>query len=460
MLWRQEITRVAPDCGYTVVTANSNVFFQYEDFNQLVDWHGGSTPTEEEQNIFIREQNEPLIVEWSHLSWNPKPLDTPRTVHDVGDLVGPYDSAGGSHQNCKVNYCSDNDGDVLNNMGRRNPHINMDGKQSTNMLMPHVDDIKSWCLEIALQDGGEQTFNLSNKNVHISSIQPAPDPVKPEPNLSPLGGEQTPTLVSKFAFDLVSDAVDRDSSVKRFPATIDLREAQQGIHGPVIPKLVEQKENLIKLMPFKILCEAPKYKCNNDTICTYNQIPNQIHNGNKSNIVIYVRILIPDYGEPPDQDFRSRYNINDIVELPSPRNTPSIPIKVVPKTTILYVNVYDNMFDSPSITGVLSLTRQAAVDSNSKHATMLRYNTATVRDSTATHSLPKQHYDASAYNYVRKFIASMIVGSHLVNETVNTANKVGKQWKHCKIWKHLKTHIFYSGDPGDLNKPAEKGEKR
>jgi hypothetical protein len=57
---------MAPDCGYKVVTANSNVFFHVEDINQLVYRHGGSTPTEEEQNIFIREQKEPLIVEWSH----------------------------------------------------------------------------------------------------------------------------------------------------------------------------------------------------------------------------------------------------------------------------------------------------------------------------------------------------------------------------------------------------------
>jgi hypothetical protein len=91
---------------------------------------------------------------------------------------------------------------------------------------------------------------------------------------------------------------------------------------------------------------------------------------------------------------------------------------------------------------------------------MLSYNTATVRDSTATHSLPKQHYDASAYNHVSKCTASMIVGSHLVNEKVNPANKVGKQWKQYKSWNHLKTYIFYSGDPGDLIKPAEKwGEK-
>jgi hypothetical protein len=35
---------MAPDCGYKVVTDNSNVFFHVENINQLVDRHGGSTP--------------------------------------------------------------------------------------------------------------------------------------------------------------------------------------------------------------------------------------------------------------------------------------------------------------------------------------------------------------------------------------------------------------------------------
>jgi hypothetical protein len=45
-----------------------------------------------------------------------------------------------------------------------------------------------------VQDGGEQTFNLSNKD-SISTVQPAPDPVKQDHNISPLGGEQTSTSV-------------------------------------------------------------------------------------------------------------------------------------------------------------------------------------------------------------------------------------------------------------------------
>jgi pyruvoyl-dependent arginine decarboxylase (PvlArgDC) len=67
------------------------------------------------------------------------------------------------------------------------------------MFMSPFDDDKKCCLEAALQDGGEQTFNLSNKDVHISSIQPVPDHVKQE--LNPLEGEQTSTSVSKFSCD-------------------------------------------------------------------------------------------------------------------------------------------------------------------------------------------------------------------------------------------------------------------
>jgi hypothetical protein len=45
------------------------------------------------------------------MSDNPKPLDAPWTVHDVGDLVGPRGFASD-----RVRYGYGNDEDVLNNM--------------------------------------------------------------------------------------------------------------------------------------------------------------------------------------------------------------------------------------------------------------------------------------------------------------------------------------------------------
>jgi hypothetical protein len=69
------------------------------------------------------------------MSGNPTLLDTPQTVHDVGDLVGPCGSVSGAHQKILVRYGRGNDGDVLKNRGRSNPHLGMDSKLSTNMLM-------------------------------------------------------------------------------------------------------------------------------------------------------------------------------------------------------------------------------------------------------------------------------------------------------------------------------------
>jgi hypothetical protein len=71
-----------------------------------------------------------LIAEWSYISCNPKPLDTPQAVHNVGDLVGPDAS-----QNYSMSCCSDDAGGVLSRMGRSLAHLGMDGKQSTNMLV-------------------------------------------------------------------------------------------------------------------------------------------------------------------------------------------------------------------------------------------------------------------------------------------------------------------------------------
>jgi hypothetical protein len=77
-------------------------------------------------------------------------------------LLVPVVLGGGAHQKILLNYGSGNDGDVLNNMGRSNPHLGMESKQSTIMRMSPFDDVKRWCLDNAWLDGGEHIFNLSN----------------------------------------------------------------------------------------------------------------------------------------------------------------------------------------------------------------------------------------------------------------------------------------------------------
>jgi hypothetical protein len=45
----------------------------------------------------------------------------------------------------------------------------------------------------------------------------------------------------------------------------------------------------------------------------------------------------------------------------------------------------------------------------------------------------------------------------LINEKLNPVDEIRKQWKHWKIWNHLKPLLFYSGNTNDLIKPAEEG---
>jgi hypothetical protein len=68
----------------------------------------------------------------------------------------------------------------------------------------------------------------STSHLHINICQPkaphAPDPLKLDPNLSPLGGETTSTSVSKFLSDWHYDPY---PSFKRFSATADKNEFEQ-----------------------------------------------------------------------------------------------------------------------------------------------------------------------------------------------------------------------------------------
>jgi hypothetical protein len=74
--------------------------------------------------------------------------------------------------------------------------------------MSTIDTDQNWCLGAAHNVGSEQTFTLTTKGAHLSAIQPASDPVKLDPNLSPLEGDQASTSATQFSFTFYSDAVD------------------------------------------------------------------------------------------------------------------------------------------------------------------------------------------------------------------------------------------------------------
>jgi hypothetical protein len=91
---------------------------------------------------------------------------------------------------------------------------------------------------------------------------PALDPVQLDPNLSPLGGNTTSTLASKFSSDLYYDAVDSVPSVKRSSDTVDQNEYSQVVQGQVV--LAARNTLMEWLVNMTILLEAPNYSHDHD----------------------------------------------------------------------------------------------------------------------------------------------------------------------------------------------------
>jgi hypothetical protein len=80
------------------------------------------------------------------------------------------------------------------------------------------------CLLVVNRHSTYSIDNKYNTNIHHSNIQPALNPVKLDPHLSPLGGETTSTPVSKFPSLWW---IHIQASVKRFSDTANWNELKQ-----------------------------------------------------------------------------------------------------------------------------------------------------------------------------------------------------------------------------------------
>jgi hypothetical protein len=157
------------------------------------------------------------------------------------------------------------DGDMFKDMGRNNsiPH-----RDRTQPLMSAFDEDQVWSFGAFKNVDPGPTAHLQI-NVCHPKAPPAPDPVKLDPNLSPLGGETTSTPVSKFSSDLYYDAVDRDPSDKRSSDTVDRNECRHVVQGQVVLAASDRRNTLIdRLVYMTILLEAPNYSHDHDVIFT------------------------------------------------------------------------------------------------------------------------------------------------------------------------------------------------
>jgi hypothetical protein len=198
----------------------------------------------------------------------------PWTVHDVSNLVAFCDFVGDSSMRCKVG--DGIFGDKYGDLGRNNslPDCNR-----LPMLISIFDDNQCICLGASSNVGGVMTVHLCSmcsKYVHYHNTPPAPDPVKLDPHLSPLGEETTSTPVSKFYSNLSSDAVDQDPSVERLSNTAEQHESIQLAQGHIVSPAISRKDELMEwLVYLKVICKAPSYYHDQNVICIYQVKLNQ-----------------------------------------------------------------------------------------------------------------------------------------------------------------------------------------
>jgi hypothetical protein len=79
----------------------------------------------------------------THLSSKQKHLQGPRTVHDVGDLVGPIEFVGCISQKQPAVYGGGSDGDMLKHLGRNELLPDKNGMQ---LLLSVFAKYHRWCL--------------------------------------------------------------------------------------------------------------------------------------------------------------------------------------------------------------------------------------------------------------------------------------------------------------------------
>jgi hypothetical protein len=174
-----------------------------------------------------------------------------------------------------------------------------------------------------------------------------------DPNLSPLGGETTSILVSKFLSDLHYDPY---PIVKQFSATADWNDFKQIFQVQVVVAAIERRDTLIEwLVSAKIILETTNNLNNHDITCTYDDVFNIIQRENEAYTVFYVSNY---HGEPtdqvsydgklPNQVTSDWHMIIDSVEGLSQNDIPKPPIKIVPRITLVDSKCYHNMFIKPS----------------------------------------------------------------------------------------------------------------
>lgn len=218
---------------------------------------------------------------------------------------------------------------------------------------------------------------------------------------------------------------------------------------------------------------------------------------------IRIRTDTPDFSDLPEKIYDWENSIYKGAEELMPHDCPEPLGKPVVMTTFVDANLYHDLVNGKSVTGILHLFNQTVVDwFSKKQATvetatygaefiaartameqiidlriMLRYlgvpihgstmmfgdNESVVNSSSTPHAKLHKRHNALSFHRVREGIAAGIAKFHHIRSNENPADMLSKQWGYSTTWPLLQPLMFWEGDTMDLaddTKTSTKSEER
>jgi hypothetical protein len=210
------------------------------------------------------------------------------------------------------------------------------------------------------------------------------------------------------------------------------------------------------------------------------------------NATIRVRTDVPDYSALPDKVYDWEQSVYAGAEEEVPNDCPEPLGKEVVMTTFVDANLYHDMVNGRSVTGILHLFNKTVIDWYSKkQATVetatygsefvaartaveqildlrieLRYlgvpikgntvmfgdNESVVNSSSIPHARLHKRHTALSFHRVREAVAAGVIKFHHVRSATNPADILSKQWGYKQAWPLLQPLLFWEGDTLDIER--------
>jgi hypothetical protein len=217
--------------------------------------------------------------------------------------------------------------------------------------------------------------------------------------------------------------------------------------------------------------------------------------------MIRIRTDEPDHSGLPDKVYDWEHSVYAGAEELMPHDAPPALGKPVVMTTYVDANLYHDLVNGRSVTGIMHIFNKTLVDWFSKKQstvetatygaefiaartameqiidlrTTLRYlgvdvkgstmmfgdNESVVNSSSIPHARLHKRHNAVSFHRVREGIAAGIAKFHHVRSENNPADILSKQWSYKSGWPLLQPLLFWEGDTMDLvdKEPAASKER-